>query len=229
MEREFLMGVDFSLYVDKPTYESWLNLLKGLVMAKERDSRHFRKNRGTARSSRLANPSSSTGPASRTYTSKYRPSTHRARSTSPTQTRPGYTYSAYSTPSHAIPAPAEQSSPTPRSGAKRSAEAAFSPTSATFAEIPSKRPVSMALQIPEYRPSGPHSHSPLESLQSFATMSLASPHAPQPSRRSETQSWAPSSRESVPETLVTPYPSDEGRRTAVPQVRYFTVELSNEI
>ncbi|KAH6880608.1 hypothetical protein BKA70DRAFT_187966 [Coprinopsis sp. MPI-PUGE-AT-0042] len=39
MEREFLMGVDFNLYVDKPTYESWLNLLKGLVIAKERDAR----------------------------------------------------------------------------------------------------------------------------------------------------------------------------------------------
>ena len=37
MEREFLLGVDFNLYVDKPTYEAWLNLLKGLVCAKERD------------------------------------------------------------------------------------------------------------------------------------------------------------------------------------------------
>jgi len=41
MEREFLLGVDFNLYVDKPTYASWLNLLKGLVMAKERDARRF--------------------------------------------------------------------------------------------------------------------------------------------------------------------------------------------
>ena len=39
MEREFLLGVDFNLYVDKPTYEAWLNLLKGLVCAKERDWR----------------------------------------------------------------------------------------------------------------------------------------------------------------------------------------------
>jgi hypothetical protein len=212
------MGVDFSLYVDKPTYESWLNLLKGLVMAKERDSRHFRKTRGAARSSRLANPTSSSGPASRTYTTKYRTSTHRARSTSPTQTRtPVYPYSVSS---HAIPAPTEPSSPTPRSGSKRSAEAAFSPTSAAFAELPSKRPVSMSLQIPEFRPNtgGPHSHSPLESLQSFATMSLSSPHAPQPQRRSQTQSWISGSRELVTETLVTPYPLDEGRRTAVPQV-----------
>jgi hypothetical protein len=38
MEREFLSGVDFCLFVGTSTYESWLHLLKGLVMAKERDS-----------------------------------------------------------------------------------------------------------------------------------------------------------------------------------------------
>jgi len=41
MEREFLLGVDFNLYVDKTTYASWLNLLKGLVLAKERDARRL--------------------------------------------------------------------------------------------------------------------------------------------------------------------------------------------
>lgn len=41
MEREFLLGVDFNLYVDKMTYASWLNLLKGLVLAKERDARRL--------------------------------------------------------------------------------------------------------------------------------------------------------------------------------------------
>ena len=35
MEHEFLFGVDFNLYVDKSTYESWLNLLKELIMVKE--------------------------------------------------------------------------------------------------------------------------------------------------------------------------------------------------
>ena len=39
MEREFLLGVDFQLYVDKQTYESWLNLLKGLVHVKESEVR----------------------------------------------------------------------------------------------------------------------------------------------------------------------------------------------
>jgi hypothetical protein len=37
METEFLLGVDNRLYVDLPTYESWLNLLDGLLEAKERD------------------------------------------------------------------------------------------------------------------------------------------------------------------------------------------------
>lgn len=41
MEREFLTGVNFNLYVDKTTYASWLNLLKGLVIAKERDARRL--------------------------------------------------------------------------------------------------------------------------------------------------------------------------------------------
>ena len=49
MEREFLLGVDFNLYVDKPTYEAWLNLLKGLVWAKERDCRRVANGVGRGR------------------------------------------------------------------------------------------------------------------------------------------------------------------------------------
>jgi hypothetical protein len=41
MEREFLLGVDFNLYVDQTTYASRLNLLKGLVLAKERNARRL--------------------------------------------------------------------------------------------------------------------------------------------------------------------------------------------
>ncbi|RDB27298.1 Cyclin-U4-3 [Hypsizygus marmoreus] len=222
MEREFLMGVDFNLYVDKATYESWLNLLKGLVMAKERDSRHFRKSRGLVRASRLTHPPASSGPASRTYMSKYRTTSNRARSTSPSQTRGS---APYSTLSHGHPANTEPSSPTPRSGSKRSAAAAFSPTSATFSHLPSKRPVSISLQIPEYGPAnnGPHSHSPLEGLQSFATMSLASPHPRPPSQsvpRPSPSHWTSGPRQ-APETLVAPYSQDEERRKAVPQNLYF--------
>src|ERR1700678_2805006 len=91
MEHEFLIGVDFNLYVDISTYESWLNLLKGLIMAKECDSKHFRKSKNLAHQSRLAaTPQhlSSTAPATRTYVTSSRPKPpvyrHRARSTSPT-------------------------------------------------------------------------------------------------------------------------------------------------
>ncbi|KAK0475158.1 cyclin-domain-containing protein [Armillaria novae-zelandiae] len=186
MEREFLLGVDFNLYVDKKTYESWLSLLKGLVLAKERDCRHFRKSRTPARAARL------TVPSARSYSTRYAP---RARSTSPNQ---------ISRPSAV------------RSGAKRTAEAAFSPTSASFSQVPAKRPAAISLQIPE--PVGSTgSHSPLEGLQSFAKMSLHSPsRAPPPS-----SPWVPIKRDIVPQTLVTAYHASEGTRNAVPENLYF--------
>ncbi|KAH8111443.1 cyclin-domain-containing protein [Phellopilus nigrolimitatus] len=45
MEREFLLGVGFRLFVDEPTYDSWLNLLRGLVLAKEREHMRWRSRR----------------------------------------------------------------------------------------------------------------------------------------------------------------------------------------
>lgn len=208
MEREFLLGVDFNLYVDKPTYESWLNLLKGLVLAKERDSRQLRKSR--ARSSRNAHITASAGPASRSYTSRTRVTSHRARSTSPT--RPTSQQPCYVSVSTYTQLP----SPAPRSGSKRTAAAAFSPATASRSEVPSKRPVSIALQIPIlYDVSAPRSHSPLEGLQSFADMSIDSPQAVQPRRREHLVSEA---RDSVPETLITAYAADDARRAAPPQV-----------
>lgn len=210
MEREFLLGVDFNLYVDKPTYESWLNLLKGLVMAKERDSRQLRKSR--ARSSRNAHITASAGPATRTYTSRTRGTSHRARSTSPT--RPANQQPSYM-PSTAY---AQLPSPVPRSGSKRTAEAAFSPTTASRSEVPSKRPVSIALQIPAtYDVLAPRSHSPLEGLQSFADMSIDSPQSVQPRRR---EHLVTERRDAVPETLITAYSADDARRAAPPQVSW---------
>lgn len=223
MEREFLIGVDFNLYVDKTTYASWLNLLKGLVMAKERDSRQFRKTRGPLRSSRPSNVHGSAGPASRSYSSTYR-APHRARSTSPNS-------KAAVAPRATNPYPpkiitATTCSPSPRPGTKRSAEAAFSPTSATFAHAPAKRPMPMSLHIPEYpvhAASAPSSISPLETLQSFGNMKIDSPHVPQPSHSTHLtpHEWSSGSaaRLSAPETLVAAYSLDEGRRTTAPQVR----------
>ncbi|KAI3611449.1 hypothetical protein WG66_002010 [Moniliophthora roreri] len=255
MEREFLVGVDFNLYVDKATYETWLNLLKGLVMAKERDVQQFRKsNRRNARSVRQPG-SHITNTPSRYSSSRYRAPTHRARSTSPSsQTArylpPQYTaaanLSSHHTQAHAdvhipVPRAAEPCTPVvpdavsvPRSGSKRTAEAAFSPTSASFSDIPTKRPVPISLQIPESSGTiaGPNSssYSPLD-VQSFERMSIDSPAKTLPrssshGRRSVTgpTSWpssSPTRQTSVPETLVTAYALDERRRSAVPQNLYF--------
>jgi hypothetical protein len=225
MEREFLKGAEFSLYVDKATYESWLNLLKGLVLAKERDNRQWRRSRGLGRAPRLSNPQS-IGPSSRTYSSRHRSPIHRARSTSPSSMRhSSYSYGQQPSfaASHNPPAAPEPSSPTPtpRSGSKRSAAAAFSPTSASFAPVPSKRPIPTTLEIPEFHSLGaPSSDSPMEPLGSFSKMSLgSSPSAPQlSSSQRAPSSWTASARSSsVPETLGAAYTVDYRNRPA-PQV-----------
>ena len=260
MEREFLAGVDFNLYVDKSTYESWLNLLKGLIMAKERDSKHFRKSRSLAHQSRLAatpHHPSSTGPASRTYVSSSRQKPpvyrHRARSTSPTS-RTSSLQASHNTISSLPPPPAsafqyastntrqfiadQNASPTPRSGCKRTAQDAFSPTTASFSQVPSKRPLSMSLQIPEYRQSlnsssastssQSSSQSPLEGLQSFSKMSINTNmggHSPletnSPWVENESGMTATTARKTiVPETLVTAYLLDEEKKSTAPQVGF---------
>lgn len=227
MEREFLLGIDFDLYVDKPTYESWLNLLKGLVMAKEKDSRQWRQSRSNTRlppRSRLV----SVHPTR--LTSTHRPVAHRARSTSPSRTAVSYPFStppaqptpAYPTASH------EYGYPTPpRSGAKRTAEDAFSPTSASFPPIkPPKRPMGLSLEIPELShtaPSTASSISPSEPLQSFSRLSLnsgASPavvrNAPEPHH---SPAWQGSvGQDQVPQTLVSAYRVDDQRPYVTPQV-----------
>ncbi|KAJ3805783.1 cyclin-domain-containing protein [Lentinula aff. lateritia] len=231
MEREFLMGVDCNLYVDKATYESWLNLLKGLVLAKERDSRHYHKSRASTRAPR--HPGSSLTNTPHRYANRGRVSSLRARSTSPEQSHRILSYPSVS-PQYISHVPATRSaqsdSPFLRSGAKRSAGAAFSPTSATFSHVPFKRPVSISLLIPESGShSGPNSNSPLESLQSFARMSIDSPNVPGSRSSHATTGTVPSTPWSssvsnkimVPETLSTAYALDERRRSSVPQNLYF--------
>ncbi|KAF8532579.1 hypothetical protein JB92DRAFT_3091788 [Gautieria morchelliformis] len=41
MEREFLLGVDCRLYVSTKTYKAWVNLVKRLVLVKERDEQQW--------------------------------------------------------------------------------------------------------------------------------------------------------------------------------------------
>ncbi|KAJ2915325.1 hypothetical protein MD484_g5103, partial [Candolleomyces efflorescens] len=290
MEREFLLGVDFNLYVDKPTYESWLNLLKGLVQAKERDARNSRdiaSRRRDARDSRKV-------PAARYHHPRTVRNPQPPAVPSPSQQRPSVesdTVSSYATPtrlpplSRAVPSAyyypytqhtsslasatqpsypvshhnysrARSTSPTAGFSAssgdvrmsdapdatnapvshKRTAEAAFSPTSASFgAHLPSKRPTSMILTIPDSSFSSGmggsagattgstssssgvisaasaasgYENSPLDTLSGFSRMSLeGSPQKRQQHDQAQYHQPQPhvQLQPLVPSTLVAPY------------------------
>ena len=237
MEREFLRGINFNLYVDQETYESWRDLLKGLVLAKERDRRQWRRtSRSQHRSTtKPLNPiHSSAALSSRSYYPlQPRLSPHRARSTSPSESR-SFTYNfEFTAPSFPqmqqdidmMHAQAQDHSPSPiRPGSKRQAGDAFSPVSASFPDFrPNKRPSSMSLVIPEYAPSrpSPKSISPLESLHSFSQMSLGSSpsgsYTPQ-NEDGSSPAWISYQRaDDAPRTLVAPYRAE--MPVEMPQVR----------
>lgn len=221
MEREFLMGVDFSLYISGKKYESWLNLLKGLVLAKESESQKWRKSRTRYRNGHRLQPVASS-PAMRSTRSRGLSTTSRARSTSPLQyIRPPFSANVTLRPQlHINPPP----SPSPNPGSKRSAADAFSPTSTSFHELPPlKRPTGMTLHIPENGFStGPGSASPLEPLQSFAKMSLStSSSSPHHARTTSSAQPLPAMHENRPQTLIAAYRAD--RPVNVPQVRYIAI------
>ncbi|KIK99447.1 hypothetical protein PAXRUDRAFT_822738 [Paxillus rubicundulus Ve08.2h10] len=211
MEREFLMGVGFSLYVSGKKYDSWLNLLKGLVLAKESESPKWRRSRTRYRNSRRVQPTALT-PTARVHRSRCQSMSHRARSTSPVQ---------YTPSTHHVTRSHPQLSPSPNPGSKRSAADAFSPTSSSFNEFPPlKRPTNITLQIPENGfPTGPNSSSPLESLQSFAKMSLSSSSSPHNSRSASSAQSLSFMPENRPQTLVAAYRAD--RPANVPQHLYY--------
>ncbi|KAG1753080.1 hypothetical protein EDD22DRAFT_914257 [Suillus occidentalis] len=198
MEKEFLAGIDFNLYISKKTYESWMHLLRGLVHAKERESRRWRHTRTRHRTPRHTQPMSA-APA-RSYRWRCHSTSHRARSTSPEQPIHPRTYSS----SYHMTPPNPVVSPCLAPGLKRSAADAFSPTSSSFHELPPlKRPTGMTLQIPETNfPATPHSASPVESLQSFAKMSLSS-SSPHSVRSAQSNLSHPG--DTRPQTLVAAY------------------------
>jgi hypothetical protein len=211
------MGVDFSLYVSGKKYESWLNLLRGLVSAKESESQKWRRSRTRYRNGRRLQPATST-PSMRSATrSRCHSTTYRARSTSPLQyIQPPVSTNVAIRPHLHVDLPP---SPSPNPGSKRSAADAFSPTSTSFNELPPlKRPTGMTLHIPENGFSvGPSSASPLEPLQSFAKMSLsASTSSPHNAR---TASSVQPLHENRPQTLVAAYRVD--RPVNVPRVSCF--------
>jgi len=229
MEREFLLGISFGLYANKSEYDTWMNLLKGLVMAKEKEHQAWRGGpRRHSRAHRHTAPNTAT-PSARHYRHRHQhPATYRARSTSPMHESPrmrGYMGDYAPTQAFiptAVPTPAVAPAPTtvpapsayvptpvpaPQPGSKRSAADAFSPTSASFSQLPPlKRPTGMTLQIPDkVHAIVPASNSPLESLQSFAKMSLSSsPHTVR-----SAQSAQSAHNDNRPQTLVAAYRVDK--------------------
>jgi hypothetical protein len=215
MEREFLLGIDFGLYVDKATYVSWLNLLKGLVSAKEKDCRNWRRSPRT----RVADQSKARrSSAQRVYNQRH---SQRARSSSPNRAATVY---ATTMPQHAAASTITAVHTPPRSNNKRSAADAFSPTSTSFPPIKqAKRPTGLSLDIPErqHGPGSAHAISPSEPLQSFSKLSLgASPSVIRQAHMQSTSPAWPSTRnhEVPPHTLASEYRVDEQRTSVAPQV-----------
>lgn len=141
--------------------------------------------------------------------------------------------SAYNTPSTSTsnydhPAYADTFSPTPnpRSGCKRHATDAFSPD---FRPSKAQKPTPGSLLIPEHPQTQPQRNSPLDSLQAFATMSLASsngaPYTPESRSSSPAPgpAWNHHREPEVPHTLVAAYRA--GGPVNVPQVRSLIFKL----
>ncbi|KAI5980870.1 hypothetical protein EDD15DRAFT_2380810 [Pisolithus albus] len=177
---EFLTAVDFSLHVSGKQYASWLHLLKGLVLAKETESRKRRGVRArSSRHGRQSQPMTSMSVA-RTYRWRCQSTAYRARSTSPMQLTnpPASTY-------HMTP-----------------------PGHKAFRNrcILSDLGVFQGVVTPEASHSS--GSSPLDSLYSLAKMSLSSSlHAQRSAQSAQSQ---PRSRviEGHPQTLVAAYRAD---------------------
>ncbi|OCH94174.1 hypothetical protein OBBRIDRAFT_770204 [Obba rivulosa] len=214
MEREFLLGIEFGLYVDKPTYDSWLNLLKGLIMAKERESQHWRRS-WFPRSLHCSRAHHSRHIAA--HSSRLHSASHRARSSSPRRSSIDYTSLRSAPTEYSVPPPTADAQCYP--GSKRTASSAFSPTVTPFSVVQQpRRSTGLTLQIPQHMHTAEKSASPMEPLRSFAKMSLAS----SPVDDGSAPSWASEVRQDVaPQTLVSAYRADDQCMHAAPQNLYF--------
>ena len=181
-------------------------------MAKERGSRQWRKSRQTPRATTVVRPV-----APLTVPSKGRTWSARARSSSPVHLPRG-SVSPHSLTSQYSPGIAIEVEQSPlRSRGKRSALDAFSPTSAAFDhDRPAKRPISLAVEIPQSSAASIHTPSPLESLQSFSKMSLGS--SPAISQCAESGAALASGRHIPPQTLIASYRLDPTKPRPVPKV-----------
>ncbi|KAF8599260.1 hypothetical protein BDV93DRAFT_526208 [Ceratobasidium sp. AG-I] len=146
MEKEFLNGLNHNLYVDLATYDSWVLMLTGLIDAKERETdAYWRRQKQGQGAPHLSVPT------------RQQPSSHRARSSSPTFPFTfSHPVSAHASDSYPQPAPVSRQdvrpitlpplnlSPSvmvPHRSSKRSAYDAFSPATASGTALPFKRAI----------------------------------------------------------------------------------------
>ncbi|KIJ45217.1 hypothetical protein M422DRAFT_251401 [Sphaerobolus stellatus SS14] len=217
MEREFLRGVDYRLYVNTETYRAWVNLLKGLVAVKERDLQQWRYSRRYnnvhAPAPRLSVPNLSA----------------RARSVSPLPSlKAGYPFTfvapAFNNPfAEADKAllPPQRSQVPAGPGVKRSAVDAFSPPSAALAGPPSKRPISLDMSVVRPIRDAPASAGSSYPLSAFAKLSINKPDTPS---RPKTQ---PKSAGETAQTLAAPYSIHDRMTTPDPENLYYYVLASS--
>lgn len=217
MEREFLVGVDFRLYVNTETYKAWVNLLKGLVSVKERDEQQWH----YARQHNSGVPMLAPTPRRSAMNINGHP--QRARSSSPLPSlKAPYPFTfvapASSNPFTHVPRPYAQSSQcmSARPGAKRPAVMAFSPPSASLSGPPPKRPVSLDMSVVRST-TGPASAGTSYPLTAFAQLSLDRTEVP--SRA--TPPRAKTSSAEVPQTLAAPYSLQDRVIPDEPQVCIF--------
>ncbi|KZT35444.1 hypothetical protein SISSUDRAFT_1064481 [Sistotremastrum suecicum HHB10207 ss-3] len=132
MEREFLIGIDYSLACNAGTYDSWEQLLKGFVHARERDLQlnQYMRRQAPKIPQNVSTPAVTfSGPSYRARSSSPLPSlktpfTFTAPLPSSSQTHAAtHTY-----PTSHAPDAMQEESEYARSGVKRSALAAFSPS-----------------------------------------------------------------------------------------------------
>jgi hypothetical protein len=223
------MGIDSQLYVDKLTYESWLQLLKGLVLAKEREYQHWQHLRRAAAVNRLTSQRTQ-------YLHSEVPAPivpHRPRSTSPrSRNMPrssAFTFSipmqfASHTQLHSSHYDMDAEDEPIHSGRKRAGMVNYEPSR------PTKRVATLQM---EHLPTsgGPRSAGPafsssatLPPTTAFSNLSIANRDAPasqslHPPRVTE----VPQPHHSTASSLVQPYPPHQIPLNSQPQVSLMTI------
>lgn len=228
MEREFLTGIDFRLSVDKLTYDSWLQLLKGLVLAKEREYQQWLSMRRKAHASKSAaapriHRLNADVPEIRVP--------HRPRSTSPRNATVSRSSTfTFSMPTHLMPSAYPQSSPLPTyamdaedgpmySGMKRSVDPGVEYDNSYR---PTKRVVTLQTdRLPPFggpRSAGPAFSSSVGSAPVDAFSSLSITNLDAPSTHSLHNFNGAEISHHQTSSLAQPYPLDQIPLNSQPQV-----------